>query len=114
MTHAICKATTWFSIYTRQCAITETSGAAVILDRIVLFSVSVLVFEGQGLLIQVICISGVGRLVGSKHSKSVRLHLDSHSRQKGGCFTRVYVDIYKFPSYPPSSPPSNPIKDLEI
>ena len=62
---------------------------------------------------QVIYIGGVGKLVDSKHPKSVRLHMDNHSRQKGRWFTGVYVEIHKFPSYLPSPLPSNPIKDLE-
>ena len=69
------------SIYTRQYAITEASGAAVIPDRIVLFSASLFLFEGLGLLIQVIYTGGVGKLVDSKHSKSVRPHMDNHSRK---------------------------------
>lgn len=113
MKHAICKATTWFSIYTRQCAITEASKAAVIPDRIVLFSVFLFLFEGQGLLIQVIYTGGVEKLVDNKHPKRVRLHMDNHLRQEGRRFTGVYVDIHKFPAYPPSSLPSGPIKDLE-
>lgn len=78
-----------------------------------LSSVSLFLFEGQGLLIQVIHTGGVGKLVDSEQPESVRLHMDNHSRRKGRWFTGVYIKIYKFPSYPPSSLPSNPIKDFE-
>lgn len=53
------------------------------------------------------------KLVDNKHPKRVRLHMDNHLRQEGRRFTGVYVEIHKFPAYPPSSLPSDPIKDLE-